>query len=113
MIGAPTWRRVPDEPSPIGAAPPTGCARPPRDWERVQELAQIASGQADLQIAWGAVLTETENELLDRWDVTGKERLRRSGGGGAVRTKWVARQWGPPAVRLQQGAAARARGAAA
>ncbi|CAK0850816.1 unnamed protein product [Prorocentrum cordatum] len=112
-VEVPMWCRAPDEPSPIGAVPPTGRARPPRGWERVHELIQIASSQADLQVAWDAVLMETENELLDRWDVTGRERLRRSGRGGVVRTKWVARQWKPPAVRLQQGDAARAWGAAA
>eukprot|EP00959_Pyramimonas_sp_CCMP1952_P345134 7227930-Pyramimonas_sp.AAC.1 len=54
MIEVPMWCRVPDEPSPTGAVPPTGCARPPRDWERVHELIQIASSQADLHIAWDA-----------------------------------------------------------
>ena len=56
VVDVPMWCRAPDESAPIGAVPPAGCARPPRDWERVQELIQIADCQADLQIAWGAVL---------------------------------------------------------
>ena len=72
VVGVPMGCRVPDEPGPIGAVPPVGRARPPRDWQRVKDLIPAASNQTDLEVAWDAVLMEVENELLDRWHVTGR-----------------------------------------
>ena len=69
--------RVPRAPRPIGAVPPTGCARGVEDWTK--QLAKVRltekafkDGEPMVRVqkllvkAWDAVLDCTEQELLDR-----------------------------------------------
>eukprot|EP00959_Pyramimonas_sp_CCMP1952_P152818 3197260-Pyramimonas_sp.AAC.1 len=64
----PAWCRVADEPRPLSALPPPGCARPPYDWGPLAADAQVVTESDGLVQLWDAVLHGIDAELCARWD---------------------------------------------
>ncbi|CAK0857755.1 unnamed protein product, partial [Prorocentrum cordatum] len=79
----------------------------------VLDRIDAALNQTVLQVAWNAVLMEVDNELLDRWGVTGRDRAKRCGRLGVICTQGVVRKWKPPCMGLHQSTQAHPWGAAA
>ncbi|CAK0895988.1 unnamed protein product [Prorocentrum cordatum] len=70
--------RVPDQPASVDTMPKPGCAwfPPAVEWDMARGLIAIAEDADALADAWDAVLTQIEEELLDRHDVMGHDRAR-------------------------------------
>ncbi|CAK0849072.1 unnamed protein product, partial [Prorocentrum cordatum] len=91
----PAWCRVADEPRPLSALPPPGCARPPYDWGPLAADAQVVTESDGLVQLWDAVLHGIDAELCARWDKVGAQAKAHSGRAGPLQVRWQLLRWRP------------------